>query len=145
MKYPVAIEKRVRILHYSVGWSGGAKVLCVSRHLGVQLILTYSWSRPPILVAGKGREGMFLFLLFLHFHSVSTFFPGSLFYLFYYLFWLFLPFSGRRHKKTKKCWCVVKLQHNQIHWVQFMLYVPLWSLSTFRQVGKTKLWVSNGV
>ena len=38
------------------GWSGGAKVLCISRHWGVQLIL----ARPAILVAGKGSEGMFL-------------------------------------------------------------------------------------
>ena len=30
---------------------------------------------PAILVAGKGRGGMFLFLLFLHFHSCSTFVP----------------------------------------------------------------------
>ena len=27
---------------------------------GVQLILAYSWARPAVLVAGKGREGMFL-------------------------------------------------------------------------------------
>ena len=39
----------------------------ISRHRGIQLILAYSWSRPAILVAGKGRRGMFLFLLFLHF------------------------------------------------------------------------------
>ena len=35
----------------------------------VQLILADSWARPAILVAGKSREVMFLFLLFLHFHS----------------------------------------------------------------------------
>ena len=51
------------------GWSGGAKVLCILHHWGVQLILAYSWARPAILVVGKGRGGMFLFLLFLHFHS----------------------------------------------------------------------------
>ena len=50
-------------------WSGGAKVLCILHHWGVQLILAYSWARPAILVVGKGRGGMFLFLLFLHFHS----------------------------------------------------------------------------
>ena len=44
------------------GWLGGAKVLCISRHRGVQLILAYSWARPAILVAGKGRGGMFFIL-----------------------------------------------------------------------------------
>ena len=44
----------------------------------VQLILAYSWARPAILVAGKGRGGMFLFLLFLHFHFCSSFFCPSL-------------------------------------------------------------------
>ena len=42
------------------GWSGGAKVLCILDHRGVQLILAYSWARPAILVVGKGRGGMFL-------------------------------------------------------------------------------------
>ena len=74
------------------GWSGGAKVSCIVCHRGVQLILAYSWARPAILVAGKGREVMFLFLLFLHFHSCSSFFPVSLFHLFCYLFCLFSPF-----------------------------------------------------
>ena len=53
------------------------------------LILALSWARPAILVAGKGRGGMFLFLLFLHFHSCSSFFPVPLFYLLYCLFYLF--------------------------------------------------------
>ena len=48
------------------GLSGSVKVSCFLCHLGVQLILAYSWARPAILVAGKGRWGMFLFLLFLH-------------------------------------------------------------------------------
>ena len=52
-----------------------AKVLCILRHRGVQLILAYCWARPAILVAGKGRGGMFPFLLFLLFHSCSSFFP----------------------------------------------------------------------
>ena len=60
------------------GWSGGAKVSCSLHHRGVQLILAYSWARPATLVAGKGRGGMFLFLLFLHFHSCSPFFPVPL-------------------------------------------------------------------
>ena len=54
-----------------MGWLGSAKVSCILRHRGVQLILAYSWARPAILVAGKGRWGIFLFLLFLHFHSCS--------------------------------------------------------------------------
>ena len=77
-------------LHW--GWSGGAKVLCILHHWGVQLILAYSWARPAILVVGKGRGGMFLFLLFLHFHSCSSFSPVPLFHLLYSLFYLFSPF-----------------------------------------------------
>ena len=68
---------------------GGAKVLCILHHRGVQLILAYSWARPAILVVGKGRGGMFLFLLFLHFHSCSSFFPVPLFHLLYSLLSLF--------------------------------------------------------
>ena len=75
-----------------VGWSGGAKVLCILHHRGVQLILAYNWARPAILVVGKGRGGMFLFLLFLHFLSCSSFFPVPLFHLLYSLFYLFSPF-----------------------------------------------------
>ena len=74
-------------------WSGGAKVSCILCHRGVQLILAYSWARPAILVAGKGREVMFLFLLFLHFHSCSSFFPVPLFHLFCYLFCRFFSLS----------------------------------------------------
>ena len=69
-----------------------AKVSCNLHHWGVQLILAYSWTRPAILVAGKGRGGMFLFLLFLHFHSFSSLFPVPLFHLLYYLFYLFSVF-----------------------------------------------------
>ena len=43
-------------------------------HWGAQLILAYSWARPATLAAGRGRVGMFLFLLFLHFHSFSSLF-----------------------------------------------------------------------
>ena len=77
---------------YKTGWLGGVKVLCILHHRGVQLILAYSWARPAILVAGKGRGGMFLFLLFLHFHSCSSFFSVPLFHLLYCLFYLFSPF-----------------------------------------------------
>ena len=67
---------------------------------GVQLILAYSWARPAILIAGKGRGGMFLFCFF-------TFNPVplsslSLSFIFSTVFYLFLPFSGRRHKMTHK-------------------------------------------
>ena len=43
------------------GWSGVAMASFILRHRGVQLKLAYSWARPAILVAGKGRGGMFLF------------------------------------------------------------------------------------
>ena len=91
------------------GWSGGAKVLYILHHWGVQLILAYSWARPAILVVGNGRGGMFLFLLFLHFHSFLplSFISSTLSSI------SFLPFSGRRHKMTLKGWRVVKPQHNQ--------------------------------
>ena len=61
---------------------------------GVQLILILanSWARPVILVACEGRGGMVLFLLFLRFHSCSSFFHVPLFHLLYYLF-SFPPFS----------------------------------------------------
>ena len=35
----------------------------VHAHRGVQLILAYIWAGPAILVAGKGRGGMFLLAL----------------------------------------------------------------------------------
>ena len=78
------------------GWGGGGggvvgwcEVSCILRHQGVKLMLAYSWARPAILVAGKGREGNVLFLLFLH--SCSSFFRVPLFHL-YYLFYLFSSF-----------------------------------------------------
>ena len=80
------------LLVLRLGWSGVAMVSCILRHRGVQLKFAYSWARPAILVAGKGRGGMFLFLLFLQFHSCSYFFPNRLFHLLYYLFYLFSPF-----------------------------------------------------
>ena len=39
------------------GWLGEAKVSCILHHQGVQLILAYSWARPVVLAAGKGRGG----------------------------------------------------------------------------------------
>ena len=64
---------------------------------GIQLILAYNWVRPGILVAGKDRGGMFLFLPFLHVHSCSSFSHPSLFSSI-----TLLPFSGKRHKMTHK-------------------------------------------
>ena len=84
--------KALKLGNFLWGWSGGAKVLCILHHWGVQLILAYSWARPAILVVGKCRGGMFLFLLFLHVHSCSSFFPVPLFHLLYSLFYLFSPF-----------------------------------------------------
>ena len=102
-----------KCIHYSYvwlslwGWSGVAKVSCILRHWGVQLILAYSWAKPAILVAGKGRGGMFLFLLFLHLYS----FPLSSLSLSFISPTIssisFLPFSGRWHKMTHKGWGVV--------------------------------------
>ena len=90
--HPMSVVRRHPLFVVNTGWSGGAKVLCILHHRGVQLILAYSWARPAILVVGKGRGGMFLFLLFLHFHSCSSFFPVPLFHLLYSLFYLFSPF-----------------------------------------------------
>ena len=84
------------LLATMTGWPGGAKESCILRHQGVQLILAYRWAKPAILLAGKSRGGMLffllLFLLFLHFHSCSFFFPVPLFHLFYYLYYLVSPF-----------------------------------------------------
>ena len=33
---------KIKMLYIMMGWSGVAKVLCILRHLGVQLILAYS-------------------------------------------------------------------------------------------------------
>ena len=91
------------------GWSGGAKVSRILCHRGVQLILAYSWARPAILVAGKGRGGMFLFLLFLQFHSCSSFFPVPLFHRFDYLFYHSSPFLWETTQNDPQ-----GLTHNQI-------------------------------
>ena len=41
-----------------------------------------------MFAAGMGRGGMFLLLLFFHFHSFSSFSPIPLFYILFYLFCL---------------------------------------------------------
>ena len=114
-------------------WSGVAKVSCILRHWGIQLILAYNWARLPILVADKGRGGMFLFWCFFIFIPVPLFYLSFSFISFFpcpslsspllSLFSLsvaddsstisFLPFSGSWHKVTHKGWHVVKPQHNQ--------------------------------
>ena len=116
------------------GWSGGSKVLCILHHWGVQLILACSWARPAILVVGKGRGGMFLFLLFLHFHSCSSFFPVPLFHLLYSLFYLFSPFLWETTQMTLKGWRVVKPQHNQMLWT-----LKVWAVYSRRYFGR--IWI----
>ena len=91
--------------HSVKGWSGVAKVSCILRHWGIQLIFAHSWARPAIIVAGKCKAEIFIFLMFLHFHSGSSFFPVPLFHL---LFYLFFPFLWDDTK-----WHVVKPQHSQ--------------------------------
>ena len=92
-----------------------AKVSCILRHRGVQLILASSWARPAIFVAGKDRGGIFLFLLFLHFHSGSSFFPVPLFHLLCYLFYLFSPFlwGTTQNDPQRLTPRGIKPQHNQ--------------------------------
>ena len=74
------------------GWLSEAKVSCILHHRGVQLILAYIWARPAILAAGKGRGGIYVFLLFLHFHSFSSLSLIPFFHLLYYIFYLSSPF-----------------------------------------------------
>ena len=71
-------------------WLSEAKVLCILRHWGVQMILAYTWGRPPVLAAGKGRGGMFLFFSFTFIHF--PFSPVPLFHLLFCLFYLSSPF-----------------------------------------------------
>ena len=42
-------------MYDSLGWLGEAKVSCSFCHQGTLLILAYSWARPAVLTAGKGR------------------------------------------------------------------------------------------
>ena len=91
-------------------WSGVVRVSCIFFHQGIHLILAYSWVRPAILVAGKGREGMFLFLLFLHFPAfLFLFLPcPSLSSPLLSLLSLFSLLLGDDAKMTHKGWRVVK-------------------------------------
>ena len=57
---------------------------------------------------------MFLILLFLHFHSYSSFFPFPLFHLLYYIFYLSSPFLWEITKWPTKV--DVSLNPNTINW-----------------------------
>ena len=97
------ITRIIKIIQCTRGWLGGAKVSCILCHRDVELILAYSWARPVILVAGKGRREnvfissvsslsfLFLFLLCSSLSSLLSLSSIS-----------FLPFFGRRHKMTHK-------------------------------------------
>ena len=84
-----------------LGWLGEANGSCILHHWAIQMILVYSRARPAILAAGKGRGGMFLFLLFLHFCSFFSFLPAPLFNLVYYLLSLLSHFSLSLGDDTK--------------------------------------------
>ena len=118
-----------------VGWLGGAKVSFILRHRGAQLILAYSWARPAILVAGKGRGGCFYFFCFFTFIPVPlsslslSFISSTISSIF------FLPFSGRRHKMTHKGWRVVKPQLNQS--IKFLLYFSAYRLPGWGDTNET--------
>ena len=107
----VAYHNCGTVLDPKMGWLGETKVSCILRHRCVQLILAYSWERSAILAAGKGRGGMFLFFLFLHFHF--PFFPGPLFHLLYYLFYLSSPFLWETTQNDPQRLHVIKPQHSQ--------------------------------
>ena len=70
VKFSVYLNRYVFIMF---GRLDEAKVSRILHHRGLQLIFTYSWARPAILAAGKGKGGMLflLFLLFLRYHSFS--------------------------------------------------------------------------
>ena len=72
-----------------VGWCEGVVYLT---SLGRPTDIGLQLGKACYLVTGKGRGGMFLFLLFHYFHSCSAFFPVPFFHLFYYLFYIFSPF-----------------------------------------------------
>ena len=57
-------------------WLDKAKVSYILCHRGVQLILAYSWARPAILAAGKGRVERNVFIS--SFHSFSSIFLSPL-------------------------------------------------------------------
>ena len=58
IKIPYVIQESTQEIQG--GWSDVLKVSCILRHRGVQLTLAYSWARPTILLAGKGRGDIFI-------------------------------------------------------------------------------------
>ena len=64
------------------GWLGGKGVMYLES-LGHPTDIAYSWTRPAILAAGKGRGAMFLFLLFLYFQIFSSFISVPLIHIYY--------------------------------------------------------------
>ena len=94
------------------GWLGEAKC-CV--YYVTQLVLAYSWAKPAILAADKGRGGLFLCLLFLLFHlfpflpCLPSFISTTISFI------SLLPFSWRWQKMTHKGWRVIKPKHNVWH------------------------------
>ena len=81
-------ERNVKISHGVVGWCEGVMYL-MSQGRPADIDLQLGKACYPC----KGKEVMFLFLLFLHFHSCSSFFPVPLFHLFCYLFCRFFSLS----------------------------------------------------
>ena len=86
-----------------LGWLGEAKVSFILCHRGIQLRLAYSWARPAILAAGKGRGRMFSFPLFLHFHSFSSFSPVPFFHLLNYFYSPFLWEATQNDQQRMTC------------------------------------------
>ena len=93
-----------------VGWCEGVLYLATPGQptdIGLQL------DKVCYHVAGKGRGGMFLFLMFSSLSFLFLFFPVPLLHLLYYLFYIFSPFLWETtHNDTQGR--VVKPQHNQL-------------------------------
>ena len=84
------------------GWLVEAKVSCILQHRGIQLILAYSWARPVISAAVKGREEMFFIssvssLSFIFLSPLSV----PLFHLLCYLFSLFSLSLGDNKRPSR--------------------------------------------
>ena len=112
---PRIITKYSSLTSPLVSWGGvvgcGAKVMCILHHWGVQLILAYSWARPGVLVASKGRGECFYFFF--------TFIPVPLSSLSLSLISStisFLPFSGRPqyNQKTSGFYTFYKVWTNRV-------------------------------
>ena len=111
----------VSLKYWIRGWSGGAKVLCVLHHQGDQLILAYSWTRPAIFVAGKGRGGMFFISSVSSLSFLFLFLPCPSLSSFYYLFYLYSLSLGDGTKWPTRV--DVSLNPNTInqskYWIQY--------------------------